>query len=75
MHPLGLEILQKGCQIQSSNPENFDYDFTTNEGGIAPFCRILKNRHLKCNFYIRRNKSAKCPKTRHFSAFYDRRIL
>ena len=32
MHPLGLEILQKGCQIQSSNPENFDYDFTTNEG-------------------------------------------
>ena len=33
------------------------------------------NRHLKCNFYNRRNKSAKCPKTWHFSAFYDTRTF
>ena len=44
MHPPRFRKTPKGCKIQSSNPENFDYDFATNEGRelhrFAVFCKI-----------------------------------
>lgn len=37
----------KGCKIQSSNPENFDYDFTTNEGCELHHFAVFSKSALK----------------------------